>query len=67
MMMPTFKKLQHLEFGGIFSCEKYRVFTEYAAAIILRHWALMSLHFYAMYAIIPETLIVLNMSRYRCF
>ena len=42
MMMPTLKKLQHLKFEEFFHSEKYRVFTQYAAANILRHWATMS-------------------------
>ena len=39
MMMSTFKKLQHLKFEEFVHSEKYRVFTQHAAAIILRHWA----------------------------
>ena len=42
MMMSTFKKLQNLKFGEFFHSEKYRVFAQYAAATILRHWATMS-------------------------
>ena len=42
MMMFTFKELQQLNLVEFFHSEKYRVFTQYAAATILRHWATMS-------------------------
>ena len=36
------KNYSILNLGEFFQSEKYRVFTQYAAATILRHWATMS-------------------------
>ena len=36
------KNYSILNLGEFFHSEKYRVFTQYAAATILRHWATMS-------------------------
>ena len=47
VMLSTLKKLKKknysiLNLGEFFHGEKYRVFTQYAAATIMRHWATMS-------------------------